>query len=141
MRQEVTHFQLSAAMRTMLPNNLRSAFMTISLVFPLAGLLFIAVKVLNFIFWMGSWKQSPFCIRRCSNSLHILLSHALPTSQWIHQETQLSQWKSSRGRKDRFQKGVHVQLFSKRSTIEATSDSSLFMRVFSRSVCFVITLP
>ena len=30
----------------------------------------------------------------------------LPTNQWIHQGTQLSQWKCSRGRKNRFQKGL-----------------------------------
>ena len=71
MRQDVTHFQISAVSNEdHVAKQPSVSFHDNLLGFPLAGLFFIVVKVFNFIFLMGSWKQYPVCIRCCSNSLY-----------------------------------------------------------------------
>ena len=84
MRQDVTHFQLSALSNEdhVSKKKLESDFMAISLIFNLT-----AVRIL------------------CR---HVLLPHELPTCQWIlpvPQATQLSQWKWD------FSKRVHPIVF------------------------------
>ena len=106
MRQDGTHFRLSALSNEDHVAKQPSVSVHENLLgFSFGWFTLHCSEGFNFIFLMGSWKQFPFCIVRIP-CRHVLLSHALPTSQWIHQETQLSQWKCSRGRKDRIHKGL-----------------------------------
>ena len=141
MRQDVTHFQLSAlSNEDHVAKQLSVSFHDNLLGFSFDWFTLHCNEGLQFIFLMGSWEQSPFCISLLFEFVERMFSFLTRCQQVSTSGDATVPVEMLTRSEGSFPKGF-LQLFSKRSTIEATSDSFLFMRVFSRSVCFVVTLP